>query len=91
MCVSSLAARGPCYCIVNGRTSFISSGDRKRLIAPRGKLGPIAATRNAMPLGWDTALSPTDPALSTYIMKRVLERVPRRGGPRVGGESTRAE
>merc|ERR1719460_2098516 len=40
----------------------------------RGKLGSIDANRNEMLLGWDTDMFPTDPALSTYIMKRVVEQ-----------------
>jgi xylose isomerase len=40
----------------------------------RGKLGSIDANRNEMLLGWDTDMFPTDPALSTYIMKRVIEQ-----------------
>jgi len=40
----------------------------------RGKLGSIDANRNELLLGWDTDMFPTDPALSTYIMKRVIEQ-----------------
>lgn len=47
----------------------------------RGKLGSIDANRNEMLLGWDTDMFPTDPALSTYIMKRVIEQ----GGLQPGG------
>ena len=47
----------------------------------RGKLGSIDANRNEMLLGWDTDMFPTDPALSTYIMKRVVEQ----GGLQPGG------
>ena len=47
----------------------------------RGKLGSIDANRNEMLLGWDTDMFPTDPALSTYIMRRVVEQ----GGLQPGG------
>ena len=47
----------------------------------RGKLGSIDANRNELLLGWDTDMFPTDPALSTYIMKRVIEQ----GGLQPGG------
>jgi len=47
----------------------------------RGKLGSIDANRNECLLGWDTDMFPTDPALSTYIMKRVLDQ----GGLQPGG------
>ena len=47
----------------------------------RGKLGSIDANRNEMLLGWETDMFPTDPALSTYIMKRVVEQ----GGLQPGG------
>merc|ERR1719174_2327986 len=47
----------------------------------RGKLGSIDANRNEMLLGWDTDMFPTDPAMSTYIMKRVIEQ----GGLQPGG------
>ena len=47
----------------------------------RGKLGSIDANRNEMLLGWDTDMFPTDPVLSTYIMKRVIEQ----GGLQPGG------
>lgn len=47
----------------------------------RGKLGSIDANRNECLLGWDTDMFPTDPALSTYIMKRVIEQ----GGLQPGG------
>ena len=47
----------------------------------RGKLGSIDANRNEALLGWDTDMFPTDPALSTYIMKRVVEQ----GGLQPGG------
>ena len=50
----------------------------------RGKLGSIDANRNEMLLGWDTDMFPVDPALSTYIMKRVVEQ----GGLQVGGGSS---
>ena len=39
-----------------------------------GKLGSIDANRNELLLGWDTDMFPTDPALSTYVMKRVIEQ-----------------
>ena len=42
--------------------------------ASRGKLGSIDANRNEAMLGWDTDMFPTDPLLSTYIMKRVIEQ-----------------
>uniref|UniRef100_A0A7S3ATI6 Xylose isomerase n=1 Tax=Haptolina ericina TaxID=156174 RepID=A0A7S3ATI6_9EUKA len=47
----------------------------------RGKLGSIDANRNETLLGWDTDMFPTDPALSTYIMKRVIDQ----GGLEPGG------
>jgi len=47
----------------------------------RGKLGSIDANRNELLLGWDTDMFPSDPALSTYIMKRVIEQ----GGLAPGG------
>ena len=49
--------------------------------AARGKLGSIDANRNEMLLGWDTDMFPTDPVMSTYIMKRVIEQ----GGLAPGG------
>jgi len=49
--------------------------------ASRGKLGSIDANRNEAMLGWDTDMFPTDPALSTYVMKRVIEQ----GGLAPGG------
>ncbi len=49
--------------------------------ASRGKLGSIDANRNEAMLGWDTDMFPTDPLLSTYIMKRVIEQ----GGLAPGG------
>ena len=36
---------------------------------------------NELLLGWDTDMFPTDPALSTYVMKRVIEQ----GGLQPGG------
>jgi len=51
----------------------------------RGKLGSIDANRNECLLGWDTDMFPTDPALSTYIMKRVVEQG---GSSRAGSTST---
>ena len=47
----------------------------------RGKLGSIDANRNEMLLGWDTDMFPTDPALSTYVMLRVIQQ----GGLQPGG------
>jgi len=40
----------------------------------RGKLGSIDANRDECLLGWDTDMFPTNPALSTYIMKRVIDQ-----------------
>ena len=47
----------------------------------RGKLGSIDANRNECMLGWDTDMFPTDPALSTYIFKCIIEQ----GGLQPGG------
>merc|ERR1712127_1167849 len=41
----------------------------------------LDANHNECLLGWDTDMFPTDPALSTYIMKRVVEQ----GGLQPGG------
>jgi len=40
----------------------------------RGKLGSIDANRDECLLGWDTDMFPTNLALSTYIMRRVIEQ-----------------
>lgn len=58
------------------------SGEHEvEVAASRSKLGSIDANRNEMLLGWDTDMFPTDPALATYTMKRVMEQ----GGLAPGG------
>jgi len=47
----------------------------------RRKLGSIDVNRNECLLGWDTDMFPTDPALSTYVMKRIVDQ----GGLAPGG------
>ena len=78
---------------LTGRFSLNLGGEPRRARGPlgrargrgaahsRGKLGSIDANRNELLLGWDTDMFPTDPALSTYIMKRVIEQ----GGLQPGG------
>jgi xylose isomerase len=58
------------------------SGEHEVEVAfSRNKLGSIDTNRNEMLLGWDTDMFPTDPALATYTMVRILQQ----GGLQPGG------